>query len=95
MRGTLTRQKLYDRVWAERVDTLAKESGLPNVGFGKPAAGTTSRFRRAGTGRATSSDKGRAFRLLQALFSALEWRGHDVAADEGGQDHPNGPAPDS
>lgn len=32
---TLTRQALYDRVWAEPVDTLAKEFGLSNVGLGK------------------------------------------------------------
>ena len=32
---TLTRQGLYDRVWAEPVDTLAKEFGLSNVGLGK------------------------------------------------------------
>lgn len=32
---TLTRQELYDRVWAEPVDTLAKEFGLSNVGLGK------------------------------------------------------------
>lgn len=35
MSVTLTRQKLYDRVWAEPVDTLAKEYGLSNVGLGK------------------------------------------------------------
>lgn len=32
---TLTRQELYDRVWVEPVDTLAKEFGLSNVGLGK------------------------------------------------------------
>jgi hypothetical protein len=32
---TLTRQELYDRVWAEPVDTLAKEFRLSNVGLGK------------------------------------------------------------
>lgn len=32
---TLTRQELYDRVWAEPVDTLAKEFGISNVGLGK------------------------------------------------------------
>lgn len=32
---TLTRQELYDRVWAEPVDTLAKEFGLSNAGLGK------------------------------------------------------------
>jgi hypothetical protein len=32
---TLTRQELYDRVWAEPVDTLAREFGLSNVGLGK------------------------------------------------------------
>jgi hypothetical protein len=32
---TLTRQELYERVWAEPVDTLAKEYGLSNVGLGK------------------------------------------------------------
>lgn len=32
---TLTRQELYDRVWSESVDTLAKELGLSNVGLGK------------------------------------------------------------
>src|SRR6187455_849181 len=32
---TLTRQELYDRVWAEPVDALAKEFGLSNVGLGK------------------------------------------------------------
>jgi hypothetical protein len=32
---TLTRQELYDRVWTEPVDTLAKEYGLSNVGLGK------------------------------------------------------------
>ena len=32
---SLTRQELYDRVWAEPVDTLAKEFGLSNVGLGK------------------------------------------------------------
>jgi DNA-binding phage protein len=31
----LTRQELYDRVWAEPVDTLANEYGLSNVGLGK------------------------------------------------------------
>ncbi len=35
MSVTLTRQELYDRVWAEPVDTLAKEYGLSNVGLGK------------------------------------------------------------
>lgn len=32
---TLTRQELYERVWSEPVDTLAKEFGLSNVGLGK------------------------------------------------------------
>jgi hypothetical protein len=32
---TLTRQQLYDRVWAEPVDTVANEFGLSNVGLGK------------------------------------------------------------
>lgn len=32
---TLTRNELYDRVWAEPVDKLAKEFGLSNVGLGK------------------------------------------------------------
>jgi hypothetical protein len=32
---TLTRKELYDRVWTEPVDTLAKEYGLSNVGLGK------------------------------------------------------------
>src|SRR4051812_49227037 len=32
---TLTRQEMYNRVWAEPVDTLAKEFGLSNVGLGK------------------------------------------------------------
>jgi hypothetical protein len=32
---TLTRQELYDRVWAEPVDTLAKELRLSKVGLGK------------------------------------------------------------
>ena len=31
----LTRQELYDRVWAEPVDTIAKKFGLSNVGLGK------------------------------------------------------------
>ena len=35
MSVTLTRQELYDRVWTEPVDTLAKEYGLSNVGLGK------------------------------------------------------------
>src|SRR6185312_10376240 len=35
MAFTLTRTELYDRVWAEPVDTLAKEFGLSNVGLGK------------------------------------------------------------
>jgi hypothetical protein len=35
MSVTLTRQELYDRVWAEPVDTLTKEYGLSNVGLGK------------------------------------------------------------
>jgi hypothetical protein len=35
MSVTLTRQDLYDRVWAEPVDTLAKEYGLSNVGLGQ------------------------------------------------------------
>ena len=35
MSVTLARQELYDRVWAEPVDTLAKEYGLSNVGLGK------------------------------------------------------------
>jgi len=35
MSMTLTRQELYDRVWAEPVYTLAKEFGLSNVGLGK------------------------------------------------------------
>lgn len=35
MSVTLTRKELYDRVWAEPVDTLAKEYGLSNVGLGK------------------------------------------------------------
>lgn len=35
MSVTLTRQELYERVWAEPVDTLAKEYGLSNVGLGK------------------------------------------------------------
>jgi hypothetical protein len=35
MRVTLTRKALYDRVWAEPVDTFAKEYGLSNVGLGK------------------------------------------------------------
>jgi hypothetical protein len=35
MSVTLTRQGLYDRVWAEPVDALAKEYGLSNVGLGK------------------------------------------------------------
>jgi len=30
MSVTLTRQELYERVWAEPVDTLAKEYGLSN-----------------------------------------------------------------
>src|SRR5262245_60134192 len=32
---TLTRQELYDRVWAEPIDTLCKEFGLSNVGLCK------------------------------------------------------------
>jgi hypothetical protein len=32
---TLTRQELYNRVWAEPVHTLAKQFGLSNVGLGK------------------------------------------------------------
>jgi hypothetical protein len=32
---TLTRKELYERVWTEPVDTLAKEYGLSNVGLGK------------------------------------------------------------
>jgi hypothetical protein len=32
---TLTRQELYDRVWTEPVDTLAKQFGISNVGLGK------------------------------------------------------------
>jgi hypothetical protein len=32
---TLTRRELYERVWAEPVDTLAKEFGVSNVGLGK------------------------------------------------------------
>lgn len=35
MSVTLTRQDLYERVWKEPVDTLAKEYGLSNVGLGK------------------------------------------------------------
>lgn len=35
MSVTLTRKELYDRVWEEPVDTLAKEYGLSNVGLGK------------------------------------------------------------
>jgi hypothetical protein len=35
MSVTLTRRELYDRVWAEPVDTLAREFGLSNVGLGK------------------------------------------------------------
>jgi hypothetical protein len=35
MSVALTRQELYDRVWAQPVDTLAKEYGLSNVGLGK------------------------------------------------------------
>ena len=30
-----TRQELYDRVWEEPVDRLAKELGISNVGLGK------------------------------------------------------------
>jgi hypothetical protein len=32
---SLTRQELYDRIWAEPVDTVAKELGISNVGLGK------------------------------------------------------------
>ena len=32
---TLTRQELYNRVWAEPIDRLCKEFGLSNVGLGK------------------------------------------------------------
>lgn len=35
MSVTLTQQELYDRVWMEPVDTVAKEYGLSNVGLGK------------------------------------------------------------
>jgi hypothetical protein len=35
MSVTLTRQELYERVWAEPLDTLAKEYGLSNVGLGR------------------------------------------------------------
>src|SRR6185436_6086866 len=35
MSVTLTRKELYDRVWAEPVEKLAKEYGLSNVGLGK------------------------------------------------------------
>ena len=35
MSVTLTRKELYDRVWEEPVDTLAKEYGLSSVGLGK------------------------------------------------------------
>ncbi len=32
---TVTRKQLYDRVWAEPVDAVAKQYGLSNVGLGK------------------------------------------------------------
>src|SRR3954466_2560489 len=35
MSVTLTRQELYDRVWTEPVEKLAKEYGLSDVGLGK------------------------------------------------------------
>ena len=35
MSVTLTRQQLYDRVWTEPVEKLAKEYGLSDVGLGK------------------------------------------------------------
>lgn len=35
MSVTLTQKELYDRVWKEPVDTLAKYYGLSNVGLGK------------------------------------------------------------
>ena len=35
MSTTLTRQELYDCVWAVPVDKLCKEFGLSNVGLGK------------------------------------------------------------
>jgi hypothetical protein len=44
---TLTRQELYDPVWAEPVDTLAEEFGLSTSASAKPAAGTTSLCRHA------------------------------------------------
>lgn len=35
MSVTLTRQELYDRVWTEPVEKVAKEYGLSDVGLGK------------------------------------------------------------
>ena len=35
MSVTVTRKELYERVWEEPVDTLAREYGLSNVGLGK------------------------------------------------------------
>lgn len=35
MSTTLTRQQLYDRVWAAPIDKLCKEFGISNVGLGK------------------------------------------------------------
>jgi hypothetical protein len=32
---TITRQRLYDRVWTETVDHVSKELGISNVGLGK------------------------------------------------------------
>jgi len=50
MSMTLTRQELYDRVWAEPIAKLCKNSEYQTLAWGKRVDATASQCRRAAIG---------------------------------------------